>query len=74
MLHDIQKFLELNGQLSLRELALHFQMEPDAIEPMLDLLIRKARIRRIDFSCSSGRSCSSCSCVSRSDVLLYEAL
>ena len=72
MLREIQQLLRDRGRLSLRELALHFRMEPDAVEPMLDLLVSKGRISRVDFHCSSGCSCSGCSCASRDDLLLYE--
>ena len=73
MLRQIRELLEKHGRLSLRELSVHFSISSDALEPMLDLLIQKGQIRRIDFSCSSGKTCAGCSCASRDDMLLYEA-
>ncbi len=72
MLREIKQLLEKHGRLSLRELASHFAMSPDTLEPMLELLIQKKQIRLIDFSCSSGKSCSGCTCISRDDAMQYE--
>jgi len=72
MLREIRQLLEKHGQLSLRELASHFSMATDAIEPMLNLLIQKHKICLIDFNCSTGKSCSGCSCISREDMLQYK--
>lgn len=72
MLREIKQLLEEHKRLSLRELSSHFSMSPEAIEPMLNLLIKKQQIRLIDFNCSSGKSCSGCTCISRNDAMQYE--
>ena len=72
MFGEIRDLLKERGRMSLRELALHFSMSADAIEPMLDLLVRKNKIRQIDFSCESGKTCAGCSCASRVDMMQYE--
>jgi len=70
MLTEISALLKKHGRLSLRELAGYFHMTPGAIEPMLELLIRKKQIRLVALGCSGA--CSGCSCASREDVLNYE--
>ena len=45
ILTDIQGYLQQCGKVSLAELALHFQMDADAMRPLLKRLIHKGRIR-----------------------------
>ena len=71
MLREIKELLAKHGRLSLKELAVHFVMEQDALEPMLELLERKGQIRMVAGGCSKG-SCRSCSCGDRGSMLLYE--
>jgi len=71
MLREIIELLEKHSRLSLRELALHFSMSCDALEPMLDLLVAKGRIVVVEIGCKKG-GCSGCSCASRQDMLQYE--
>lgn len=70
MLTAIQQCLREHGRLSLRELALHFSITPAALEPMLDRLVQKGRIRRIDAGCDTP--CAGCTAACREDMLLYE--
>ena len=71
MLREIRALLAEHGRLSLRELALHFSISPDALEPMLELLINKGQVRIVSGGCGKG-SCAGCSCADRADMLLYE--
>lgn len=70
MFKEIKQILEEKGKLSLRELAQHFSMTPDALEPMLDLLIKKGQVQRHESGC--GTPCSGCTSACREDMLLYE--
>ena len=70
VLREIIKLLEKHGQLSLRELASYFSMSSEALEPMLDMLISKERIKVVSGGCAKGR-CANCSCASRADIMLY---
>ncbi len=72
MLTEILELLEKHGRLSLRELAGYFGMEPAALEPVLDVLMRKERIRAVSAECSTAGSCKGCSCSSREDMLSFE--
>jgi DNA-binding IclR family transcriptional regulator len=42
----LQKYLEEHGPLTLKELAGAFGSAPDAVEPMLERLVAKGRVRR----------------------------
>jgi len=56
ILGDIRDYLRERGQASLADLALHFDSEPDAMRGMLDLWLRKGRVRSIRL----GQDCSGC--------------
>ncbi len=55
MLLEIKRYMQERGHVSLRDLALHFDADPDAIRGMLDKWIEKGRVRK----CSS-LACSGC--------------
>ncbi len=74
MLTEVLELLRKHRRLSLRELANHFGMEPAALEPIIDVLLRKERIRTVSAECSKGSSCKGCSCSSRESMLVYEAV
>ena len=67
ILTDIQSYLQKCGKISLAELALHFQMDTDAIRPLLKRLINKGRIRLM-----KGEKCASCSHCSSEMIEFYE--
>ncbi len=71
MLSQISKLLAERGPMSLKEIALHFQMETSAIEGMLNLLERKGRIERLDTKCSS---CKGCIEVKPEDAAIFKAV
>lgn len=60
ILSDIRHYLEQRGQATLADIALHFDADPDAIRGMLEVWIRKGRIRRRMATASCGSSCSQC--------------
>ncbi len=43
--------------MSLKELALHFQTEIPAMEGMLDTLLSKGRIEKLNTKCSNCKGC-----------------
>lgn len=47
ILTDLQRHVRTHGRASLAQLALHFDIEPDALRSMLDRLVAKGRIRRL---------------------------
>ncbi len=70
MLSEILKFMKRSNQVSLKDIAVHFRMESSAVEPMMDILLRKGKVKLFGAECSSG-SCSGCSCSSRESMMLY---
>ncbi len=72
MLSEILKLIKEHRRLSLAELMNHFGMTADALEPMMDILLRKERISIVSIDCSSGKSCSGCACADRESMLIYE--
>jgi hypothetical protein len=74
MLTEVLKLLKKHRRLSLLEIAGYFVMETAALEPILDVLLRKERIRSVSGECSTGGSCKGCSCSSRESMMVYEAV
>ena len=62
MLLKVKALLEERGRMSLRDLSIHFAADPQALEPVLEQLIRHGDVRRIDIGdhppCSSCPGCS----------------
>ena len=71
MIGQIKELLRERGALSLRELALHFRMDPDALEPVLKLLVDKQQASVTLVGCP-GKSCDGCSCTSLADMMVYK--
>ena len=71
MLTEILELLRNQGSLSLLELSIYFRMDASALEPMMDVLIRKEKVQVVSSGCPSG-SCSGCSCSSRESMLHYK--
>jgi hypothetical protein len=70
MFSDILALLEKHGRLSLRELASLLRSDPGAVEPMMNLLLKKGRVELLSFECSGG-SCANCESACREDALIY---
>lgn len=60
ILSDIRKYLQDRGQSSLADIAVHFDVEPDAVRGMLDIWIKKGNLSRRSATTSCGTSCSQC--------------
>ena len=60
ILSDIRDYLQDRGQSTLADIALHFDIEPDAARGMLDIWIRKGKLQRRFATSSCGTSCSQC--------------
>ncbi len=71
MLSQAKQLLRDRGRLSLRELSVHFQMTPDALQPMMALLLAKGQVREVR-AAGCGDSCGGCSCASQADLIIYE--
>ncbi len=60
ILSDLRTYLRQRGQASLRDLALHFRSEPEALRGMLDLLERRGQVRKVRAHAACGEGCSQC--------------
>ena len=60
ILSDIRNYLQQRGQASLSDIAMHFDTPPEAVKGMLEIWIRKGRVRRHLAHPSCGSSCSQC--------------
>lgn len=60
MLIELRDYIEVRGRVSMRDLAWHFQTEPDAIRGMLEHWIRKGRIVREAACPPCGSGCCNC--------------
>jgi hypothetical protein len=70
MLRATKQLLRERGRLSLRELALHFDMAPDALEPVLQVLVDKGQVCLLEPG--RGPACAGCASACREDGLIYE--
>lgn len=73
MLSEIKELLAQHGRLTLQELAQHFQMEANALEPMLQKLIDKEQITKIEAGCG-GAPCPGCASSCREAMTAYERI
>jgi len=71
MFKKILNLLEQHRRLSLRELSSALNSQPEAVEPIMELLVKKGKAQKVSFNCSRG-SCSGCVCSSREDVIIFE--
>jgi hypothetical protein len=60
ILPEIRRYLRQRGQASLADIALHLDIDPDALRGMLEVWMRKGKVRRQLATASCGSSCSQC--------------
>ncbi len=69
ILKELKEYVQSNPQVSLSDIAIHFDAEPEAVRGMLDFWIRKGKIKHF----SSDNVCGgSCSCSQKNNNDLYE--
>ncbi|MBO9998431.1 MAG: FeoC-like transcriptional regulator [Cyanobacteria bacterium SID2] len=57
ILRDLQTYLKERGKVPLSEIAMHFRMDGKALQPMLEKLVRKGRVRQLPGVSSCGECC-----------------
>jgi len=62
VLSDIKRYLQDRKQVTLDDLAIHFDTDREAMRGMLTTWIRKDRVVRCDLQATCGKGCSACSC------------
>jgi predicted transcriptional regulator len=60
ILADIRNYLKQRGQCTLSDIALHFDVDADAVRGMLDVWVRKGKVEKRSATDSCGTSCQSC--------------
>lgn len=79
ILSNIRDYLKQRGQCTLSDIALHFDTDADAVRGMLEVWIRKGKVKKHSATASCGTSCQSCDpaatevyswCESSSDKLI----
>jgi len=75
MLIEIKKMLEARKILSLYELSVHFDVDPSAMDQVVQLLIDKGEVKKKDLNCGS-KGCGGCSSGScdPSKMVFYERI
>lgn len=58
MIRDIQDILHERRRMSLLELAIHFDVEPQTLQPIMDTLLEKGRVRKV--LAEHRRGCAGC--------------
>lgn len=57
---EIKKYLSQRKLATLNDIALHFRMTTEAVAPMLDLWIRKGRVKKHDGNLGCRKGCCKC--------------
>ena len=60
ILTEIRDYLKAKGQAPLRDMALEFKMEQDALRPILEQWISKGKITKLPQGTACGGGCHSC--------------
>ncbi len=60
ILSQVRDYLKQRGQCTLSDIALHFDMDADAVRGMLDIWRRKGKVEKHSATESCGISCQSC--------------
>lgn len=68
ILKELQGFLRERKKVSIQDIKFHFRMDGNALRAMLDKLIRKGRVCRIEFT----KKCAGCGCCDSETMELYE--
>ena len=60
ILTDIRKYLSERNIVSLQDLSLHFKIDPDAMQGMLEHWVRKAKVKKVAQDVSCTGCCKAC--------------
>ncbi|MDH5484256.1 MAG: FeoC-like transcriptional regulator [Gammaproteobacteria bacterium] len=60
ILTQLRDYLKTKGQAPLRDMALHFNMQADALRPMIEHWIEKGKVEKLPAGTQCGGGCSSC--------------
>ena len=60
ILSDIGHYVKEHQQVTLSQIALHFNAKPDAVRGILDIWVKKGKISRQSATASCGSTCQQC--------------
>lgn len=60
ILAELRSYLQQKQRITLNDLVVHFQIDPDALRGMLSKWIQKGKVRLISGSNACGTSCCKC--------------
>ena len=66
---DIKQYLLERKMVTLKDIAVHFRMTTNAVAPMVDLWIRKGKVRKHDSNLGCQKGCCRCD---PSSIVTYE--
>ncbi|MGB0712056.1 MAG: FeoC-like transcriptional regulator [Gammaproteobacteria bacterium] len=69
ILSELREYLRLNGRAPLREMALHFDADPDAVRGMLETWERRGKVRKLPSGTACDGGCTQCA---PENVEIYE--
>jgi putative ferrous iron transport protein C len=67
ILNDVKNYVKTRQQVSLRDIAVHFDVEPEALKGMLNFLVSKGKISRQTSPACAG----SCACSQSENMEIY---
>jgi putative ferrous iron transport protein C len=73
ILSDIKRYLQERKQATLSDLAIHFDIEPEAMRGMLEHWIHKGKVSKSALGASCKKGCASCSCDTDMESYLWRA-
>lgn len=60
ILTQVRDYLRQKGQAPLRDMALEFAMDQDALRPIIEQWISKGKVKKLPLGTNCGGGCSSC--------------
>jgi putative ferrous iron transport protein C len=60
ILSKVREYVKERGRVTLADIVLHFDSDPESVRPMLDIWIKKGKISKEMLTSACGSSCNSC--------------
>lgn len=70
MINDILRLFSSHSRLTLEEISSAMKAKPSAVEPIMEMLVKKGRVVKLDAGCSGG-SCEGCSSTGCNSSVMY---
>ncbi|OOZ40356.1 FeoC-like transcriptional regulator [Solemya elarraichensis gill symbiont] len=60
ILSEVREYVKERGRVTLADIVLHFDSDPESVRPMLEIWIKKGKIRKEMLTSACGSSCNAC--------------